>query len=57
MSEYLTYEWFNPKTIGELKESLRLLPDNVKIDALELRLLKNLKTNKCTLQHREKEMY
>lgn len=51
-SRYLEYQWFKVKTVGELKESLKLVPDDMEIGSLELRLITNLDSKRTTLQHR-----
>lgn len=53
---HLVYKWFNVQTVGELKESLKLLSDETKID-VDLRLIKSMKSNKGELQFKKSERY
>jgi len=47
---YIAYHWFNVRTIGELKEALTLVADEVEID-IDLRYVENLTKRTREMQY------
>jgi len=48
--KYLAYKWFNVKTVGELRESMKLMDNDIEID-IDLRFVENLTTGKKEVQY------